>query len=113
MRIGVDIGGTFTDIVAVHPNGELVVHKLPSTPRDYGQAILKGVKEIFDSTRSEAVEEVIHGTTVATNAILSGTGACTGLITTKGFRDVLEIGRLRMPRLYVFGMPKIACTLSP
>ena len=100
MRIGVDIGGTFTDIVAVHPNGELVVHKLPSTPRDYGQAILKGVKEVFDSTRSEAVEEVIHGTTVATNAILSGTGACTGLITTKGFRDVLEIGRLRMPRLY-------------
>jgi N-methylhydantoinase A len=100
MRIGIDIGGTFTDIVAVGPSGELRVHKLPSTPVNYGEAIVEGIGEVFSPSSGDKVKEVIHGTTVATNAILSGTGALTGLITTKGFRDVLEIGRLRMPRLY-------------
>lgn len=102
MRIGIDIGGTFTDVVGVWGNGQVDVYKLPSTPDDYGRAVVEGVRRMIDTTGVDGAEvaEVIHGTTVAANAILSGTGACTGLITTRGFRDVLEIGRLRMPRLY-------------
>ena len=99
MRIGIDIGGTFTDIVAVDTDGRVALCKLPSTPRDYGSAIVDGVSRVVTGAGVN-VSEVIHGTTVATNAVLGGTGARTGLITTKGFRDVLEIGRLRMPRLY-------------
>lgn len=99
MRIGIDIGGTFTDVVAVDDGGRVVLCKLPSTPGDYGTAIVDGVSHVVAGSGVD-VSEVIHGTTVATNAVLGGTGARTGLITTKGFRDVLEIGRLRMPRLY-------------
>ena len=99
MRIGIDIGGTFTDVVAVHEDGRVKLCKLPSTPEDYGSAIMDGVSQVVNGS-GVRVNEVIHGTTVATNAVLGGTGARTGLITTRGFRDVLEIGRLRMPRLY-------------
>ena len=99
MRIGIDIGGTFTDVVAVDEDGRVKMCKLPSTPEDYGKAIVDGVSHVVRGAGVD-VNEVIHGTTVATNAVLGGTGARTGLITTKGFRDVLEIGRLRMPRLY-------------
>ncbi len=99
MRIGIDIGGTFTDVVAVGEDGRVTLCKLPSTPEDYGGAIVDGVSRVVKGSWAE-VTEVIHGTTVATNAVLSGSGARTGLITTRGFRDVLEIGRLRMPRLY-------------
>ncbi|MDE2997675.1 MAG: hydantoinase/oxoprolinase family protein [Gemmatimonadota bacterium] len=99
MRIGIDIGGTFTDVVAVHEDGRVALCKLPSTPGDYGRAIVDGVNRVAEGSGVD-VQEVIHGTTVATNAVLGGTGARTGLITTRGFRDVLEIGRLRMPRLY-------------
>ncbi len=102
MRIGIDVGGTFTDVVAVRAEGQPEVYKLPSTPDDYGRAVVAGVRRIIEATGVSGAEvvELIHGTTVAANAILSGTGARTGLITTAGFRDVLEIGRLRMPRLY-------------
>jgi len=102
MRIGIDIGGTFTDIVAVRPDGRLERCKLLSTPDDYGRAILRGIRQVLDAANLSGpdVKELIHGTTVATNAILSETGARTGLITTRGFRDVLEIGRLRTSRLY-------------
>ena len=99
VRIGIDIGGTFTDVVAVDRDGRVAVCKLPSTPGDYGTAIVDGVSQVVMGAGAE-VTEVIHGTTVATNAVLGGTGARTGLITTRGFRDVLEIGRLRAPRLY-------------
>lgn len=99
MRIGIDIGGTFTDVVAVDEEGRVALCKLPSTPGDYGKAIVDGVRHVVRGAGAD-VNEVIHGTTVATNAVLGGTGARTGLITTRGFRDVLEIGRLRMPRLY-------------
>ena len=99
MRIGIDIGGTFTDVVAVSEDGRVKLCKLPSTPEDYGGAIIDGVSQVVEECGVQ-VNEVIHGTTVATNAVLGGTGARTGLITTRGFRDVLEIGRLRMPRLY-------------
>ena len=101
-RIGVDIGGTFTDIVVIGDDGSLARRKVSSTPADYSKGIVEGLEELISEaklTRS-AIAEIIHGTTVATNAILEHKGALTGLITTKGFRDVLEIRRLRMPELY-------------
>ena len=108
MRLGIDIGGTFTDILAVHGDGRTSCVKVPSTPENYGNAIREGLRFLIDSGEIETsdIEELIHGTTVAANAILCGSVARTGLITTKGFRDVLEIGRLRTPRLYDLGWKK-------
>jgi N-methylhydantoinase A len=101
-RVGVDIGGTFTDFVAVSNEGRVLRKKVPSTPHDYSQAILSAMGQAVDhdGLKRPEVQEIVHGTTVATNAILELKGARTGLVTTKGFRDVLEIGRLRMPKLY-------------
>ena len=102
MRLGIDIGGTFTDAVAIWPDGRVEVHKCLSTPHDYAAGIIESVRALRESKdwTTDGDGEVVHGTTVATNAILAGTGARTGLITTEGFRDVLEIGRLRAPKLY-------------
>ena len=102
MRIGIDIGGTFTDIVCVTPEGSLLVRKVPSTPDDYSRSVLECLPGLFEEAGSGPgqVQEVIHGTTVATNALLQGSGARTALITTEGFRDVLELRRIRMPELY-------------
>ncbi len=97
LRIGVDIGGTFTDLVALGADGSIRTHKTASTPRDYSQGIATGLAALLDGT---AVGEVLHATTVGSNTILEGKGARTALITTAGFRDVLEIRDLRMPRLY-------------
>src|SRR5436190_24951 len=101
-RVGVDIGGTFTDIVLLDADGRLHTKKVSSSVDDYARAIVEGVGEVFRETGlvGADVAEVLHGTTVASNAILELRGAKTGLITTKGFRDILEIRRLRMPRLY-------------
>ena len=97
MRIGVDIGGTFTDLVAIAADGTVRTHKTPSTPADYSLGIATGLAALLGGDR---VGEVLHATTVASNTILEGKGARVGLITTQGFRDVLEIRDLRMPRLY-------------
>jgi N-methylhydantoinase A len=101
-RVGVDIGGTFTDIVLLDADGRLHTQKVSSSVDDYARAIVAGLREVFSDTGlgGKDIVEVLHGTTVASNAILELKGARTGLITTKGFRDVLEIRRLRMPRLY-------------
>ena len=101
-RVGVDIGGTFTDIVFLGADGKIHTKKISSSVEDYAQAIADGLDQVFRETglQASAVEELRHGTTVASNAILEGKGALTGLITTKGFRDILEIRNLRMPRLY-------------
>src|SRR5438094_5662902 len=101
-RAGVDIGGTFTDIVLLGDDGAGYTKKVPSTVDDYARAITEGVAELLAEIGGEArgIVELLHGTTVASNAILEHKGARTGLITTKGFRDVLEIRNLRMPRLY-------------
>ncbi len=101
-RIGADIGGTFTDIVFLGPDGTLHTKKVPSTVDDYARGILQGVTSVLEAEAIPAsqVSEIMHGTTVASNAILEGKGARAGLITTRGFRDVLEIRNLRMPRLY-------------
>ena len=101
-RVGVDIGGTFTDIVLVGADGAVHTKKISSSVEDYARAIVDGLAELFAerSIAPGAIEEVRHGTTVASNAILEQKGARVGLITTKGFRDVLEIRTLRVPRLY-------------
>ena len=92
--VGIDVGGTFTDI-AVLEDGKLTVHKLPSTPSDPSLGILQGVKETGVTSA-----EFVHGSTVATNALLEGKGSRTALVTTMGFEDVLEIGRQSRSELY-------------
>lgn len=98
MRIGIDIGGTFTDLVAINADGRVVTHKIASTPQDYGDGIIEGLRALL--TDGAGVTEVLHGTTIGSNTVLEGKGARTGLITTQGFRDILEIRDLRMPVLY-------------
>lgn len=107
-RVGVDIGGTFTDIVLLGGDGVVHTKKISSSVADYAQAIVEGLRQVFDETglSSHDVTEIRHGTTVASNAILEHKGARVGLITTGGFRDVLEIRTLRMPRLYDMGWMK-------
>ena len=101
-RIGADVGGTFTDLVFVRPDGRTEKRKVPSTPPDYARAIIEGVLAYCRETGVPAkeVHEVVHATTVATNAILERRGARTALITTSGFRDVLELRRIRIPLTY-------------
>ena len=101
-RLGVDIGGTFTDIVVLGEDGTLHRRKILSTPDDYARAIEDGVAALLAEIGigADAIGEFAHGTTVATNAIIERRGDKVALITTKGFRDVLELGRFRSPRLY-------------
>ena len=94
--IGVDVGGTFTDILALDENtGEVRVAKVPSTRGDQSAGFLGGIKAATDDLG--AVSTIIHGTTVATNALLERKGAKAGIITTAGFRDVLEMRRRDRP----------------
>jgi len=95
-RIGADVGGTFTDIVVQHPDGRLTLDKVLSTPPHYDQAVHAAVI----ATGAAELTDVVHGTTVATNTVLEHRGARTALVTTAGFRDVLELRRLRMPHMY-------------
>src|SRR6202789_1782240 len=99
LRIGIDIGGTFTDLVAITDDGRVVTHKTASTPHDYGEGIIDGIRAIL-TREPGVVADVLHATTVGSNTVLEGTGARTALITTRGFRDILEIRDLRMPVLY-------------
>ena len=101
-RVAADIGGTFTDIAAITKNGKLLTWKIPSTPPSFADAVSLGITELFEDKKLSLnhINEVLHGCTVATNAILEQKGAKTALITTKGFRDVLEIQRIRVPKLY-------------
>src|SRR5262245_55230255 len=101
-RAGVDIGSTFTDIVLVGSDGTVHTQKVSSSVENYAHAIVTGLADVRRAIGAApaAVAEIRHGTTVASNAILERKGARVGLITTKGFRDILEIRTLRMPRLY-------------
>jgi N-methylhydantoinase A len=107
-RAGVDIGGTFTDIVLVDNRGRVFTKKVSSTPADYGQAIVDGLTAMLSELggHPSQIEELVHATTIATNTVLEGKGARTALITTRGFRDVIEVGRLRVPCLYNLGYTK-------
>ncbi|MBA3874481.1 MAG: hydantoinase/oxoprolinase family protein [Anaerolineae bacterium] len=110
MLVGVDIGGTFTDLV-LSIDGHLKIHKLLSTPANPAQAMLDGL-EIITPGGLSALERVSHGSTVATNAILERKGAKTALITTQGFRDLLFIGRQNRPQLYAL-QPQLPPPLIP
>ena len=102
LRVAADVGGTFTDIACLSADGELSTCKVPSTPQDYASAIIEGIQALTHSLNASPADltEVLHASTVATNAILEGKGAKTALVTTEGFRDVLELRRIRVPRLY-------------
>ena len=101
--IGVDVGGTFTDVMYGDTESQdIAVHKVPTTPDDPSLAVIQGMIEIcqrFNVDRS-AVDHVLHGTTIATNAVLEYKGAVTGLVTTEGYRDILHIGRHQRPQHY-------------
>jgi len=101
-RVGIDIGGTFTDIVLVGDDGSTLVKKVSSSVEDYSRAIIDSLSALLNEhgIAPEQLREILHGTTVGSNAILEGKGARAGLIASKGFRDILEIRNLRMPRLY-------------
>src|SRR5258706_10507475 len=100
VRAGVDTGGTFTDFV-FSAGGDLRIFKLASTPNDPSRAITEGLQRIAVETGSSLAQmEVVHGTTVGTNALLQRRGARVALVTTAGFEDVLAIGRQARPELY-------------
>ena len=99
LRSAADVGGTFTDLVAVDADGAVTRHKTLSTPTEFDSGVLAGLQACSGNSLA-SLTSLLHASTVATNAILERRGPRTGLITTEGFRDVLEIGRLRYPRLY-------------
>ena len=102
LQVAADIGGTFTDLVFRFPDGTLDKRKVATTPQDFGRAIVEGVLRYLAQRglAASAVTEVLHATTVATNAILERSGSKVALITTEGFRDVLELRRIRIPLSY-------------
>ncbi len=100
IRIGIDTGGTFTDFV-VACGARLSAFKVPSTPHNPAEAILAGIHRVLEET-AQRPSEIVHGTTVATNALLERKGARTALVTTAGFEDVIEIGRQARPEIYNF-----------
>jgi len=98
VRLGVDVGGTFTDLVALSEEGGLTTAKVPSTTHDQSEGVLSAIR--VSGVERGAVAALAHGMTVATNALLERRGARTALVTTEGFRDVLEIARQNRPSLY-------------
>src|SRR5580704_9027167 len=94
-RIGIDAGGTFTDFVVLRPNGSLESFKIRSNPKDPASVILGGIRRA-----AARKADVVHGSTVATNALLERKGAKTAFVTTRGFEDLIAIGRQNRPELY-------------
>src|SRR6516162_7116685 len=116
VSIGVDIGGTFTDVVVRRPGAPTRIMKIPSTRKDPSIAVLEAVKrmETESGLPPQQVARFVHGTTIATNAVLERKGACIGLITTQGFRDVLEIGRQMRHQMYDLALdPETPTFLAP
>lgn len=101
-RIGIDVGGTFTDLVFAGSRGSLFTRKVSTTPQNYGKGIVDGIAQVMKARNigPDRISTIIHATTVATNTILEIRGARTALVTTSGFRDVLEFRRLRIPEMY-------------
>jgi len=99
-RLGVDVGGTFTDLIYVDDEaGEILVHKIPTTPGDPSQGTVQGVQEIAEQANvaPSELDQVFHGTTIATNIVIEHNGARVGMITTEGYRDILHIARHKKP----------------
>jgi N-methylhydantoinase A len=101
-HIGVDVGGTFTDFSVALPRGIEILHKMPSTPDAPDRAIIQGLRELLADPRllADAVGRLAHGTTVGTNALIQRRIGTVGMVTTRGFRDLLEIARQTRPRVY-------------
>ena len=102
-RIGVDIGGTFTDVVLVdEETGHIGVAKAPTTPRDVAEGVIAGIRQGLEQYRVDPAEVALlaHATTIVTNALLEKNGARAGFVTTRGFRDVLELRRSSRADLY-------------
>src|SRR5262249_61152044 len=98
--LGIDIGGTFPDFACFDTRtGELIGLKVPSTPPDFAEAVRSGLRRLADEHGVDLTEIgiVVHGTTIAVNTLIQRTGARLGLLVTEGFRDVLELQRLRLP----------------
>ena len=110
-RVAADVGGTFTDLVMVDGRGGVWTRKVPSTPPHFERGVLDALRQLLNAIQApgSAVSTVCHGTTVATNAVLEHRGARTALVTTRGFRDVLELRRVRAPQIYdlFFEKPKV------
>src|ERR671938_464642 len=99
-RLGVDVGGTFTDLIYVDDEaGTVLVHKIPTTPDDPSQGTVQGIRELTEQAGESpsALDHVFHGTTIATNIVIEHNGATVGLITTEGYRDILHIARHKKP----------------
>ncbi len=99
-RLGVDVGGTFTDLLLINEgSGETWTAKVPSTPEDPALGVLDGIARICDQSRVDPaqIKLVMHGTTVATNAVLTGHGAKVGLVTTEGYEQTLQVARSFCP----------------
>ena len=122
-RLGVDVGGTFTDLLLVHEKtGKTWSAKVPSTPADQSIGVLNGILRVCERAGidPQIIDHVMHGTTVATNTVLTGTGARVGLVTTKGYRQVLQIARSYVPGglggwiIYNKSLPMapLACTIE-
>ncbi|MEL0323546.1 MAG: hydantoinase/oxoprolinase N-terminal domain-containing protein, partial [Rhodospirillales bacterium] len=110
-RVGVDVGGTFTDVVAVHDDGSVTLAKAPSTPEDQSIGVMAGLERLAERLNTDLpglfkqTERIVHGATVATNALLERKGAKVGLLTTEGHRDVLEMREGLKPDRYNLRMP--------
>jgi N-methylhydantoinase A len=116
VQIGVDIGGTFTDIVALDADGRLVLTKVSSTPKDLLEGTAHAVRRVLAMTDvvPTDVTRFVHGTTVATNAVLEHKGALTAVLATEGFEDILELGRQKRSRMYDLDMdPETPTFLAP
>lgn len=109
MRVAIDTGGTFTDVLLELDDGRLLGHKRPSTPDDPGQAVLDGICAALAEAgvAGGPLEAVLHGTTVGTNALLERRGARVLLVATRGFEDILELGRQARPELYALHVAKV------
>src|SRR6187401_1038937 len=102
VQLAVDIGGTFTDVLLLDGHERFAKAKVLSSPPNYGDAVLAGLHAVLEAVGREPreVATIFHGMTVATNAVLERTGSTPALITTRGFRDILELARNRRPHMY-------------
>ena len=113
--VGVDIGGTFTDVVCARDGHPPLVFKVPSTPANPGEAALAAVERLAAAgVRPDSLARIAHGTTIATNAVLERKGGRLGILTTEGFRDTLEIGRQMRREMYEVRLdPQTPVFLAP
>src|SRR5580692_43579 len=98
--VGSDVGGTFTDVIAWRAGERPRIVKVPTSPDNQASALLEGVQAAVPVPGWSSIAEVVHGTTVGTNAILERRGADTAIVTNEGFRDILEMGRRTRPSVY-------------